>query len=123
MAPEKHVLGEDGKGEVMRNFELVQLEGDNVEGESANIDADLSDVHVSLGDGKEVVRLVEKECKNAISQMLDSAESSAKILLISYNLAPKIELLVKYIGIEWELNGGSQIKWESGLGKDPVNSH
>lgn len=61
LVPKKHVPDENGYNEVMRESKPVQLEGNNVEGESANIDMDMNVVSVSLDDGEEVVRLVEEE--------------------------------------------------------------
>lgn len=95
MAPEKGVPGKDGDGEVMMDSEIVQLQGDSVEseganidadisveeGEGANIDADMSVVDASSDDGEEVLRLVEEECKDAILQMLDSVEPSQPVPL------------------------------------------
>ena len=124
--PEKPVPGEDGDGEVMRDSLAVQEEGDTMEhdgeplapdesaldAESANLDADRTVADASLESAEHVLSVVEEECRDAISQMLDSAEPSPPVELTSRNPAQKIEPVVHYNGraiykstLVGELNG------------------
>lgn len=64
----------------------MQLEGNNVEGENTNIDADVNVVDVFLDDEEEVLRLIERD---AISQILNSVEPNTVVFLTSHNLAQK----------------------------------
>ena len=107
MAPEKAVPGEDGNREVMKDSLTVQLQRDSVEHdgepvapnvESANIDADMIAVDASSEDGEHVLRIAKKECRDAISQMLDSVEPSTPVQLTSQNPTHKIESVVHYNG-------------------------
>lgn len=96
VAPQKVVPGEDGDGEVMRDSEIVQADGDSVEGEGEDSDTDMTAMDASCDDG-EVLRLAKDERRDAISQMLDSVElSSAQPS--SCSRTQKIELVVEYMG-------------------------
>jgi len=107
VAPEKPVPGEDGDGEVRRDSEIMPLEEETMDGDGANldpdmsvmdIDVDMSIVDASLDDREEILRLAEEECRDAISQMLDSAEPSPPMPPSGQNHVQKIELVVEYKG-------------------------
>ena len=48
MAPGKHVPNEDSDGEVMRDFEIMPMEENNADGDSANIDPDISIMDIDV---------------------------------------------------------------------------
>jgi hypothetical protein len=107
VATEEPIPGEDGDGEVMKDSEIWPLEKETVDGDGANVDSDMSVVDIdvdmsivdaSLDDSEENLRLVEEECRDAISQMLNSAEPSPPMPPTRQNLVQKIEPVVEYKG-------------------------
>ena len=102
--PPKPVPGEDGDGEVIRDSEIEVMQGDSdvahvhasaEEGECPEFDSGMSPVEAASEDGNEVIRLAEEECRDAISQMLDSAEPSQPLPPTSDE---KIQPVVEYMG-------------------------
>lgn len=94
--------------------EPIALDVSAVDAESANIDADMTAMDPSSEDGEHVLRVTEEECKDAISQMLDSAEPSPRVQLTSWNPAHKMKSVVHYNGnaiyksmLVGKLNGNS----------------
>ena len=112
VATEKTVPGEDGDAEVMRDCLIQQGDGDTVEGDTANVDiefsaadglgpniaADSTAVEEPADDAEHDLRLAEEECRDAISQMLDSAEVSPAVLPNLHERGQIIQPVVEYMG-------------------------
>jgi len=96
-APVKAVPGEDGDGEAIRDCILEAVEGDCADDDIGNHDLDSSAMDPFVEDGG-IVRVLEEECKDAISQMLDSTEPSQPLPTTCHIPGQKIEPMVEYMG-------------------------
>lgn len=69
-----------------------------MEGEDGNIDANMNVVDHASEDSQEDLKIIEEECHDVISQMLDLAEPSQPLSAqSSYTLTQKIQPVVEYM--------------------------
>jgi len=96
--PARLVPGEDGDVEVLRESLAEHMEGESGDCTHEEEDAEFS-IEADLDQsGHDISKVVEEECRDAISQMLDHAEPSQPVLGISSTAMPKIEPVVEYMG-------------------------